>query len=436
MSRILPDALCPDRNLPAEADVVIIGGGIIGASAAFYLARAGLQVVLCEKGLIGAEQSARNWGWVRQMGRDQAEIPLAMRSLELWRGLNAAVGAETGFRQTGIAYLCRNEREMQEYRTWTQRARRWNIDTRLLNHAGAKALLPGLQEAFVGGMHTASDGRAEPLLATPAIARAAQKAGASIHSVCAVRGIDRAAGAVSGVITEKGVIRTRQVVLAGGAWSSTLARSLGLSLPVLKVLGSAARIELDADLPDMPVGGADFAFRRRIDGSYTISMRNGNLVPIVPDSFRYFKEFAPKYGSYWRELKLRAGPMFLQEAAIPASWPTDRETIFERSRILDPDPKRAWVMKGIAIATRAFPQLASARVTHVWGGLMDTTPDAIPVIGPVDQLPGLFMANGFSGHGFGIGPGSGELIAEMLTGRVPTVDPAPFRFDRFTHKAA
>ncbi len=436
MSSIIPDTVCGSETFPTKADVVIIGGGIIGVSAAYYLARRGVSVALCEKGLIAAEQSSRNWGWVRQMGRDVAEIPLAMQSLRLWKGLNEELGEDTGFRQTGIAYLCRNEREMEEYRKWQNAAREYQIDARVLDHSAVANLLTGIEEKFVGGMHTASDGRAEPTVATSAIARGAKRLGASILSNCAVRGIETEAGAVCGVVTEKGSIRTKQVVLAGGAWSRLFCTSLGIDLPILKVLGSVARIAPVGNLPDMPVGASNFAFRRRVDGGYTISMRHGNLVPIVPDSFRLFFDFSPQLLTSWRELKLRFGRRFFEEARMPRTWELDQETVFERVRVLDPEPVHSWLKRGIEYAGNAFPALRGAKITGSWGGLIDSTPDAVPVIGSSEKIPGLFLATGFSGHGFGIGPGSGQLVAEMLTGESTSVDPSPFRLDRFRRLAA
>jgi len=429
MSRIIPDAVSFCGALPEEADIVVIGGGIVGVSTAYWLARRGVKVALCEKGLIAAEQSARNWGWVRQMGRDIAELPLAMLSLRLWRGLNAALGEDTGFRQTGITYLCRNEREMQQYRDWLDVARAHQVDTRMLDSAGAAALLPGMDARFLGGMNTASDGRAEPGMAASALARGAQRLGAAIMQRCAVRGIDTEAGAVSDVVTEQGVIRTRQVVLAGGVWSRLFCGSLGVDLPF-------ARVTTVGPLPEMPVGTSDFAFRRRLDGGYTVSLRNSSLAPIVPDSFRLFCDFSPQLLRSWRELKLRVGRRFFEEARLARTWALDEETVFERVRILDPAPMTRWLACGIARAGSAFPALRGARMTQSWAGLIDTTPDAVPIIGPVDRLPGLFLATGFSGHGFGIGPGAGLLAAEMLTGELPSVDPAPFRPGRFRRLAA
>ncbi|NTE53783.1 FAD-binding oxidoreductase [Agrobacterium tumefaciens] len=431
MSRIIPDAVPSSASLPDKVDVVIIGGGIVGVSTALELAERGVSVALCEKGLIGGEQSGRNWGWVRQMGRDPAEIPLALESLALWKGMNARIGEETGFRQTGIVYLCRNARQEAEYEAWLVHAQQFGLDSRLLRSAELRQHLPGMTGGFTAAMHTSSDGRAEPLKAAPAMARGALRAGAHILTGCAVRSIERSAGRVSGVVTERGPIACSSVILAGGAWSRLFAGNMGIDFPQLKILGTVARATTVDGVPDLPVGADNFSFRRRLDGSFSIAMRNANIAPIVPDSFRLFGDFMPTLIKSWRELKLRVGNRFLEEWRTPRSWSADNISPFEQVRILDPVPFERFNREGLEHLIKAFPAFADSRITQSWGGLIDVTPDAVPVIGPAGNIPGFFIASGFSGHGFGIGPGSGRLMADLVTGAAPCVDPAPFRFDRF-----
>src|SRR5690242_16767720 len=201
-----PDPIISDTTLPAKADVVVIGGGIIGTSTALELAERGISVVLCEKGTIAAEQSSRNWGWVRKMGRDPRELPLIIESLRLFEGLNERTGAETGFRKSGILYTCDNEADVARNAAWLEYARPYQLDTRMLSTAETANLLPSMKTRFAGALYTASDGRAEPQKAAPAIARGAQAKGAVILDNCAVRGVERAGGRVSGVITERGRI--------------------------------------------------------------------------------------------------------------------------------------------------------------------------------------------------------------------------------------
>nr|WP_174160765.1 FAD-binding oxidoreductase [Rhizobium rhizogenes] len=431
MSRIIPDAVPSSATLPEKVDVVIIGGGIVGVCTALTLVERGISVALCEKGLIGGEQSGRNWGWVRQMGRDPSELPLAMESLSLWKAMNSRTGEETGFRQTGIAYLCRNARQEAEYEAWLVHARRFGLDSRLLKASELQQHFPGMAGNFTAALHTSTDGRAEPLKAAPAIARAAIRLGAHVLPGCAVRSVEQAAGRVCGVVTERGRIDCSSVVLAGGAWSRLFSGNLGIDFPQLKILASVARATAVQGVPDMPVGGDDFSFRRQLDGSFSIAMRNANVAPIVPDSFRLFTDFMPTLIKGWRELTLRVGNRFIQEWRTPRRWSADEITPFEHVRILDPAPYEQFNRRGFANLIAAFPAFAQSRINQSWAGLIDVTPDAVPVIGPVASLPGFHIASGFSGHGFGIGPGAGKLMADLVTGAEPSIDASLFRFDRF-----
>ena len=425
------DEIAYDQTLPEQSDVVIVGGGIVGVSTALSLAQKSISVTLCEKGSIAAEQSSRNWGWCRVMGRDPAEIPLAIESLRMWREMNAQTGGETGFRQAGTMYLCDSRRELDQLAGWLEHASAWQLDTRLLDRDGVAELLPGMQRRFAGGLHTPSDGRAEPQKAVPAIARAAHHAGAQILGGCAVRGIETQAGVVSGVVTERGRIRCSSVVLAGGAWSRLFCGNLGLSLPQLKLLGSVMRTDRLDGPPDCAVGASNFAFRKRLDGGFTVARRNASIADIVPDSFRLFSDFMPTLRTSWRELRLRIGRRFVEEWRIKRRWSLDEITPFEQVRVLDPQPSAKLLAEGWTHLCRAFPTFAQARIAERWGGLIDATPDTVPVISSVAALPGFFLATGFSGHGFGIGPAAGRLVADLIAGDRPLVDPAPYAFARF-----
>jgi glycine/D-amino acid oxidase-like deaminating enzyme len=421
-----------DPGMPGRADVVIIGGGIIGASAAMFLAEKGHSVVLCEKGRIGGEQSSRNWGWCRTMGRDAQEIPLAIESLRLWRGMNARTSRETGFRQAGIVYLCESEKEIASQEAWLNEARQYQVDARLLRGAAIDTLVPGASNMFVAAMHTPSDGRAEPSHAAPAIAETARASGATILTECAVRGVETQAGRVSGVVTEKGRISCNAVVLAGGAWSRLFCGNAGIELPQLRVLASVFRTAPLSGAPEVAVGGSVFAFRKRLDGGYTIARRNANVADITPDSFRLLLQYLPTLKQNYGEIRIQFGRRFFEELRTRRHWSLDQATPFEAVRVLDPAPKQATLTEAREVLSRRFPVFAQMQVAESWGGMIDVTPDAVPVIGEVPSLPGFFLATGFSGHGFGIGPGAGRLAADLVAGDQPIVDPAPFRFSRFS----
>jgi len=421
-----------DDSLPERVDVAVIGGGIAGVSTALELADRGVSVALFEKGEIAAEQSSRNWGWCRQMGRDSREIPLILESLALWRGMNARVEAETGYRQCGIIYLCETDDELAAREAWfNANAKPYGLDTRLVSGAEAEELQPGSTRAWKGALYTRADGRAEPQLAPSAIAEAARKRGARLFTTCAVRGIEKSAGRISGIVTEKGPVACGSVVLAGGAWSRRFCQNAGIDLPQLSVINSVQRTEPIETRLEHSCSAGKFAIRKRLDGGYTISHRHLSVADIVPDSFPLFFDFLPALKLDWKGLRLRFGQRFFDEARLQRKWRLDQTSPFEMVRILDPKPVDPILDEAVASLKDYFPEFASLRIAERWAGCIDAMPDAVPVISPVASVPGFFMATGFSGHGFGLGPGAGKLMAELVTGAVPCVDPSPFRYTRY-----
>ena len=426
------DPVRSDEELPARADVVIIGGGIIGTSAALFLAQKGVSTVLCEKGHIAGEQSSRNWGWCRKMGRDPREIPLIIESLRLWQRMNELVEAETGFRQAGIMYLAETQAELGQLEAWLEHARQYQLDTRVISRGEAAELMPGLTGDWTGALYTASDGKAEPQRAAPAIAEAARRQGAAIVTQCAVRGIETQGGRVAGVVTEKGRIACETVVLAGGAWCRLFCGNLNIELPQLKVLATVMRTEPLEGGPEISASGGLFGFRKRMDGGYTVATLGVRTIDLVPDHFRLFFDYLPAVRLHWKKLRFRVGGRWAEEWRVPRRWGLDDASPFEAVRVLDPEPDRFVVERARTATAEAFPVFRKAVVAESWGGMIDVMPDAIPVISPVERLPGFFIATGFSGHGFGIGPGAGKLVADMVAGDPTLVDPAPFRLSRFT----
>ena len=291
--------------------------------------------------------------------------------------------------------------------------------------------MPGANGRFQGALYTASDGRAEPQKAAPAVALAARRLGAKVLTNCAVRAVEREAGKVSAVVTEKGRIRTNAAVLAGGAWSSLFMGNLGIRLPQLTVINSVMRTAPLEGGPQSALWMTRYAFRRRLDGGYTIANGAANLHELSPNSFRFLKDFIPALQVEWRSHQLKVGGRFLQEARFKKRWSGDERTVFEDIRVNDPAPERRSLTGALKSLSDDFPIFANAQVVQEWAGRIDVTPDIVPVISPVDTVPGLLVATGFSGHGFGIGPGAGRLVADLVTGRDPVVDPTPFRLSRF-----
>jgi glycine/D-amino acid oxidase-like deaminating enzyme len=426
------DSITPDEQIPASTAVVVIGGGIIGTSAALTLASRGIPVVLFEKGYIACEQSSRNWGWCRQAGRDAREMPLIVESLRLWRDMNRLTEAETGFRQCGVMYVGENEGDEQSFCNWMEMARPFDIETRLVRGEELASLMPGVSRAFRCGLYVPTDGCAEPQKAAPAIARAAQRKGAVIAAHCAVRGIDRSGSRVGAVITERGRIVCDSVILAGGAWSSLFCASLGIRLPQLKVLSSVMRTAPVSDGPEPCTWMGEVGYRKRRDGGYTIAKGTGYVVPLVPDSLRYLREFLPTIRKEAPSLRPRLNAQSLRELRAPRRWALDRPSPFETTRVLDPQPNAALNREALNAMIDLYPKFKGAHIVQEWAGYIDVTPDVVPYIGPLGALPGMLVATGFSGHGFGIGPAAGRLAADLATGQAPLVDPAPFRVSRFS----
>lgn len=417
--------------MPRQTEVVVIGGGIIGVSTALFLAMAGVPVVLCEKGEIAGEQSSRNWGWVRRMGRDPRELPLIVEAMRIWQGLSGILGEDIGFRQSGILYACENAEDEAQREAWLKAAGPYSLDTHMIRGQALADLMPGAAKPWRSGLYTPSDGRAEPQKAAPAIARAAQRHGAVVLQRCAVRGLETASGRITSVVTERGPITCNVVVLAGGMWSTLFCRRLGVRLPQLGVRASVLRTG-PLDGPPGAAWSSQFAYRKRLDGGYTIANGSENRAEITPDSFRFFKEFLPLLRIEGRHLELRFGRSFFDHWRLSRPRALDEISPFEQVRTLDPDPVGKTLDKAYQSLMRVFPQFKTAKIEQRWGGMIDAMPDTVPVISSVDAVPGLLIGTGFSGHGFGIGPGAGRLLADMALGRRPIVDPSAFRLSRFS----
>ncbi len=425
------DSVQSSPSLPAKTQIAIIGGGIIGVSTAIYLAQRGIPVTLLEKGVIAGEQSSRNWGWCRHTGRDSREMPLIVESMKQWAQMNALTGRETGFRTTGIAFAAEKEENLEKWREWVSIAKEHGIDSQVVGKQQAEALAPGLQRSLYGALYTAADGRAEPQKAAPAIAEKARELGAVIMQNCAVRRIETTNGRVSTVITEQGAIECEAVVIAGGSWSRLICSDLGITLPQLKMRSSVLRTTPVEAGVESAIAFSDFALRKRMDGGYTVASLSGSIADIVPDSFRFLPKFIPALRTEWKTVRLRFGQRFIEEAFEWKLRPADQKSIFEKIRILDPEPHKASNQAVFKALQQALPAFKNVQIAQQWAGLIDTTPDIVPVISPLDHLPNCIVATGFSGHGFGIGPGAGKLIADMVTGEKPVVDPSPFHINRF-----
>ncbi|AZO75166.1 MAG: FAD-binding oxidoreductase [Mesorhizobium sp.] len=423
---------------PERSDVVIIGGGIIGVTTALFLARRNISVTLVEKGRIAAEQSSRNWGWIRKQGRDADELPIVIEASRHWRQLAEECGEDIGLKQTGVTYLASSDRQMAGFDKFIKIAAAHEIDTRLLNARETAGLIKGMSRSFKGAMTTPSDMRAEPWLAMPALARLAARNGVKIVENCAARTLEIAAGRVSGVWTEAGRIETSSVLLAGGAWSSLFLRRHGVSIPQLSVRSTAAATEPMPEIHAGAAAGEHIAFRRRQDGGYTLAPGGSHLLYLGPDAFRHATKYLPAlmaspFGSRYSP----AAPTGYPDGwSTPRHWTPDSPSPFERVRVLNPTPERSSLRSIERNFRRLFPQLESVRLKASWAGMIDAMPDVVPIVDRVQAIIGLVVATGMSGHGFGIGPGIGRIVSDMIQGNEPGHDLTRFRLSRFSDGSA
>ncbi len=418
-------------DIPERADVVVIGGGIVGVSTAWFLAKQGVDVVLCEKGHIAGEQSGRNWGWVRVQGRDTREIPMMLESLRIWDRFADEEGEDVGFARGGCFFSANSDKDVDELAAWAEVAKEFDIDTRFIGADELRTRIDGAGPAWKGALFTESDGRAEPHKAAPAIARAAERAGAKVLTSCAVRGIETSGGNVSAVVTEHGAIATSTVCVAAGAWTSMFFRALGVDVPQLRVRGTVARTAPAKEVFRGNLFDDRIGIRRREDGGYTVAHGSVLEHPVTPSSFRYFMKFLPALMHEFKIVRLSFGADFVDEWRTPKRWALDAESPFERTRVLNPAPTPS-VLRGIRKnMAKVFPALAETPLVESWAGMIESSPDIVPIIDAIDGFSGLHVATGFSGHGFGIGPGAGKAIAGMLTGNETGIDLSAFRLGRF-----
>lgn len=364
-----------------KADVVIVGGGTAGCSTALHLRQRGLSVVLLEARLCGSQASGVNYGGVRRQGRAYPELPLATRSRAVWDRLPALVGHDGEFVVSGHLKLARDDAEMADLETWAIGARERGVPVELYGRNAIRGRYPWLGEQVIGASLVSDDGHANPRLVAPLFAQAARKAGADLREHARVIAASRDAGGFV-VETDKGiVVRAGTFINVAGAWGHEIAAMFGDRLPEELMTPNMCVTE---PLPFVV--------------EHNLGVVGGNV--------------------YIRQIQ-RGNVIF----GGGAGW---GDATIGRARALAPITAGA-----IARAVEVVPSLRGARLLRTWSGLEGAMPDGIPVIGASPSTPGLIHAFGFSGHGFQLGPGMGEILSELvLEGRSAT-PLEPFRTDRF-----
>jgi glycine/D-amino acid oxidase-like deaminating enzyme len=425
-------------ELPDKTDVLVIGGGIAGIMTAWFLQKAGRQVVVCEKGRVAGEQSCRNWGFVRQAGRDAAELPIMMDCMRTWEELQESLGDAVGFRRPGSVFTSKNDSELQGYAEWVDQVGiPHGLDCKMIT-AREMSNIPGIpQGSFKGALYTPSDGTAEPFTAVTAIAEALRaKGGVSIRENCAVRLLDIQGGEVVGAHTEEGTIEAEQVLLAAGLWTGRLLHNHGLRLPQLLANTTIARTAATPEQQHLAFGHGEACFRSRVDGGYNLMPGEIMEHEFCFDTLAYGFDFIPALKKYYRNTSVIPGfyEGFFSRLFPQRRWNKDQVTPFEKTRVLNPRLSHRHLRKIEKRAAQHLPDFAKLPIEEAWTGSTDMTPDMLPALGTVGAYPGLYIAAGLSGHGFGLGPGIGKVIADHMLGEPEKYDLSAFRLERFSKK--
>lgn len=419
-------------EIPQEAEVVVIGGGISGVTTAWFLARQGISVTIFEKGEIGGESSSRAFGWISELLLDPIKMELSSESKRLWKMLQEECG-ELGFRQDGIVYLADTEEEMAFYTYWLEEVKdSCAPENVLLSPSDLKKRFPRSDKNWVGGILAPTDGFVEPTIATTVIAESAQKMGAKIITNCAVRTVEKQSGKVSGLHTEQGYIKTNKVLYAGNAWSRLFCGNMGIDVPQLTANMTMARTGPLENGPQASGGTRAHAWRRRIDNSYTLGSENGIKVPLTRDFFRLFSRFIPFIR---QDEEFGATPSLGKDAfrdwGWPRKWSKNDITPFEKHRVLPSNIYKSAPHKSLELNREAFPDFNDTAIEEYWSGTLTITPDNMPIASSIASIPGFFLITG-SSYGLTWAPALGKLLSDMITDRQPSIDPSPYRYERFT----
>lgn len=370
------------------AEVIIIGGGVVGCAAAYYLAKKGVKdvIVLEADKSIGHGGSSRNGGGVRQSGRDIRELPYAMYAIQnMWPHLSEELGVDVEYYQKGNLRLGKTEAHLKKLNTLATNAQSVGLDVRMVDGKEVKEICPYLSDEIIGASWCPTDGHANPLMTTLAYYKRSVELGVRYFTEAKVKELRKVKGKLRKVILETGeVFEADTVILAAGYESRYIARTVGIDIPMTRYFEEALVTEMQPHMFDIMLGTADADF-------YGHQAQHGSFV------------FGSESG--------------LEEATDMS--PTDLKT------------NALTLSAGCRAIMGYIPLLKDAKIVRSWGGWLDLCYDGVPVISRVDEVPGLILACAFTGHGFGTAPSVGLMLAQMVLGEKTVVDISSLRYDRF-----
>ena len=411
-------------GLPRRCDAVVVGGGLLGLSSAYELARRGLKVVVVESGQVGGRQSGRNLGFVRQQGRAPAELPMMMAANQRWQGLSHELGTDVQWRMGGNLRLTNDPGLASRYERWAADAASLGLDSRVVSSTEVASILPGVSEKWLLGIFTASDGHADPNATCRAYAAALRKRGVQVCAGVPVQRITFAGGSVTGVTTPIGELKADVVVLAAGSGSARLARGAAAQIPQQLVSQTVILTEPVPEVTRAAAWTGELFIRQDARGCLRLAAATRNEIVLDLAGIRHAGRFLSSYLSNRSRLRVPLDPASLARALLrpmQSTW----------GGVLPPQPRFDDVRFCLERAQRYFPGLDGLRLRRAWSGEIEVTPDALPVIDGGCGPGGLVIATGMSGHGFGLGPIVGNVVADIVDGAETGFDLRPFRVARF-----
>ena len=373
--------------MKTTAEVIIVGGGVVGNAAAYYLAKRGVEVIVLEgSDSIGHGGSSRNGGGVRQSGRDVRELPYAIYGIKnIWPTLSEELGVDVEYVRKGNLRLGLNEDHIKILEGLTANAQGLGLDVTMVSAEEVKDICPHLSDQVVGASWCPTDGHANPMKTTLAYFKRARELGVTFISGAKVTAIKKIRGKARQVVVEDGTIfEGEHIILAAGYESRFIADSVGINIPMYPYFGSAIVTEAQPKMFDIMLGvaTAEIYGHQCAHGSFVFGSGTGLEPTKKPDM---------------DDLKLMS---------------------------LEGSANCRGIMKYV-------PKLKDAKIVRTWGGWMDMTPDGVPVISPVEEVPGLIIACGMCGHGFGTAPAVGYMLSQMVVGQKTVCDLTSLRYDRF-----
>jgi len=372
-----------------SSDVIVVGGGIMGSSTAFFLAQRGLSVTLLERDLVGQHASGTNYGGVRRQGRPLYQLPLANRSSAVWRRANALLESEVEYLQSGHIRVCyrRSDEDAARMAQYAVDAREYGLNLEYLEAPELQARFPFLGPEVMAGSVSVEDGHANPRLAAPAFARAARRHGALVEERTRIIAVEKSGDDFRVESANQRLYKAPVLVLTTGAWASELSAQFGEPVPLVSWGPTMSVTE--------PV-------------TYGIQPSLGVYTTVKRESV-YFRQ-------------IPRGNIIIGGSTLAPGYPTTGHTFVRPQNTL----------AQLQEIRRLAPAIGQLNIIRVWSGTEGYMPDGQPVLGPSEKVSGLFYGFGFSGSGFQIGPGVGETLAELIATGATPIDLSHYRLSRFT----